>query len=50
MLNVKTFKLLCIKSGTSNANEIHEYFVKLEECVELKQQLENFTIIIFHVL
>ena len=50
MLNVKTFKLLCIKAGTSKANEIHEYFVKLEEilhetiqeeCVELKQQLEN---------
>ena len=50
MLNVKTFKLLCIKSGTTKANEIHEYFVKLEEilhetiqeeCVELKQQLEN---------
>jgi len=50
MLNVKTFKLLCIKAGTTKANEIHEYFVKLEEilhetiqeeCVELKQQLEN---------
>jgi phage anti-repressor protein len=50
MLNINTFKLFCIKAGTSKANEIHDYFVKLEgllhetiheECVELKQQLEN---------
>lgn len=50
LLNVKTFKLFCIKAGTEKANEIHEYFVKLEEllhetvheeCAELKQQLEN---------
>jgi hypothetical protein len=50
LLNVKTFKLFCIKAGTTKANEIHEYFVKLEEllhetvheeCAELKQQLEN---------
>jgi hypothetical protein len=54
MLNIKTFKLFCIKAGTSKANEIHEYFVKLEEllhetieeeCMELKQQLENQVII-----
>ena len=50
MLNIKTFKLFCIKAGTEKANEIHEYFVKLEgllhetiheECIELKQQLQN---------
>lgn len=50
MLNIKTFKLFCIKSETKKANEIHEYFVKLEEFLtqviqeennELKQQLEN---------
>jgi phage anti-repressor protein len=50
MLNIKTFKLLCIKTETKKANEIHEYFVKLEEilneviqeeCIELKQQLED---------
>ena len=50
MLNIRTFKLFCIKAGTSKANEIHEYFVKLEdimhqvvqeECIELKQKLEN---------
>ena len=50
LLNINTFKLFCIKAGTSKAVEIHEYFVKLEhllhetiqeECVELKQQLDN---------
>jgi len=50
LLNVKTFKLFCIKAGTTKADEIHEYFVKLEdllhetiqeECAELKQQLED---------
>jgi hypothetical protein len=49
-LNINTFKLLCIKADTEKANDIHKYFVKLEgllhetineECVELKQQLEN---------
>jgi hypothetical protein len=49
LLNVKTFKLLCIKSATSRANEIHNYFVKLElllhevvkeESEELRQQLQ----------
>jgi len=50
MLTVKCFKLLCIKAGTKKANEIHEYFIKLEEmlqdiileeCDEVKLQLEN---------
>jgi hypothetical protein len=50
MLNIKTFKLLCIKSGTKKADEIHEYFIKLEELLhqviqeesdELKKQLEQ---------
>ena len=50
MLNIRTFKLFCIKAGTEKANETHEYFVKLEEimneilkeeCLELKQKLEN---------
>jgi hypothetical protein len=52
MLNVKTFKLFCIKAGTKKADEIHEYFIKLEEILqeilqeessELKLQLENKT-------
>ena len=50
MLNIKTFKLYCIKADTKKAKELHEYYVKLEEilqdviseeCNELKQQLEN---------
>ena len=50
LLNIRTFKLFCIKAGTAKANEIHEYFIKLEdimneiikeECVELKEKIEN---------
>jgi len=50
MLNIKTFKLFCIKAGTQKANELHEYFIKLEEILheviqeesdELKKQLEQ---------
>jgi hypothetical protein len=52
MLNIKTFKLFCIKAGTKKADEIHEYFIKLEEVLqevlieesnELKQQLLKIT-------
>jgi hypothetical protein len=50
MLNIKTFKLFCIKAETKKADEIHEYFVKLEEILqevlieesdELKNQLSQ---------
>lgn len=50
MLNVDTFKKICLKAGTKKADEIHEYFIKLEniifeitkeECDELKQQLQQ---------
>lgn len=50
MLTVKTFKLLCLKSGTKKADEIHEYYLKMEEIIqetineesnELKLQLES---------
>ena len=50
MLNIKTFKLFCMKTGTKKADEIHEYFIKLEEilqeifkeeCEELKIHIEN---------
>lgn len=49
-LNVKTFKLLCLKSGTKKADQIHEYYINLEEALqeviqeetnELKLQLEQ---------
>ena len=50
MLNVETFKKICLKAGTKKADEVHEYFIKLEnimfeitkeECNELKQQLQQ---------
>ena len=50
LLNLSTFKLFCIKAGTQKSDEIHKYFVKLEEllhivvqeeCDELRLQIEN---------
>jgi hypothetical protein len=50
MLNVETFKKLCLKAETKKADEIHDYFIKLEnimfeitkeECDILKQQLQQ---------
>lgn len=49
MLNVITFKKFCLKAGTKKADEIHDYYIKLEETLhevvneesaELKKQLE----------
>ena len=51
MLNVETFKKFCLKAGTKKADEIHDYFIKLEkifqevlleESEELKKQLMEF--------
>ena len=50
MLNIRTFKRLCLKAGTTKADEIHEYYIKLEETLqeviqeesnELRLQLEK---------
>ena len=50
MLNIETFKKFCLKAGTKKADEVHDYFIKLEnimfeitkeECNELKQQLQQ---------
>ena len=47
MLNINTFKKFCLKSGTKKADDIHDYFIKLEDLLqeiikeennELKQQ------------
>ena len=47
-LNIMTFKKFCLKAGTKKADEIHDYFIKLEESLheileeettELKSQL-----------
>lgn len=54
-LNVKTFKLFCIKAETKKADDIHEYFMKLEEIIqetineessELRLQLDQQKIIL----
>jgi hypothetical protein len=51
MLNIDTFKKFCLKAGTKKANEVHEYYIQLEETLheiiqeesnELKLQLENY--------
>ena len=50
MLTINTFKKFCLKANTKKADEIHEYYIKLEELLqetlneetkELKLQLEN---------
>jgi hypothetical protein len=50
MMNINTFKKFCLKAQTKKADEIHEYYMKLEqilqdtideECNELKLQLQN---------
>ncbi len=50
MLNIQTFKKFCLKAQTKKADEIHDYYIKLEqilqetineECNELKLQLQN---------
>ncbi len=33
MLNVKCFKSLCLKSRTDKADQIHDYYIKLEELI-----------------
>ena len=49
-LTIKTFKSLCLKAGTKKADEIHDYYMKMEEMIqdiiheesdELKLQLEQ---------
>lgn len=51
LLNIDTFKKFCLKAGTKKADEVHEYYIKLEETLheiiqeesnELKLQLENY--------
>ena len=44
MLNIQTFKKFCLKAGTNKANEIHDYFIKLEEVIQetLVEQTQEF--------
>jgi hypothetical protein len=50
MLNINTFKKLCLKANTENADKIHDYYIKLEmvynelmkeEIEETKKQLKE---------
>jgi len=50
MLNINTFKKFCLKAGTKKADEVHDYYIKLEELLqetideetnELRLQLQN---------
>ena len=43
MLNINTFKKLCLKSNTDNADKIHDYYIKLEMVYNelMKEQLEE---------
>ncbi len=47
-MTINTFKKLCLKANTKRADEIHDYYIKLEELIhqtlneqtnELRQQL-----------
>jgi phage anti-repressor protein len=49
-LTINTFKKFCLKSGTKKADEVHDYFIKLEELLhetlddeskELRNQLQS---------
>ena len=50
MMTINCFKKFCLKAGTKKAEEIHEYYIKMEETLheiveeesnELRLQLEN---------
>jgi hypothetical protein len=41
MLTVKAFKSFCLKAGTKKADEVHDYFMKLEEILHEVVQEEN---------
>ena len=43
MLNINTFKKLCLKANTENADKIHDYYIKLEIVYNelMKEQLEQ---------
>ncbi len=41
LLNVETFKKFCLKAGTKKADEIHDYYIKLEELLHETLQEES---------
>ena len=40
-LTVNTFKKFCLKSNTKKADEIHDYYIKLEDCLQESINEEN---------
>ena len=43
MLNINTFKKLCLKANTENADKIHDYYIKLEMIYNelMKEEIEE---------
>jgi hypothetical protein len=43
LMTVNTFKKFCLKAGTKRADEIHDYYLKLEELLQdtLREQLQE---------
>jgi hypothetical protein len=43
MLNINTFKKLCLKANTENADKIHDYYIRLEMVYNelMKEQIEE---------
>ena len=43
MLNINTFKKLCLKANTENADKIHHYYIKLEMIYNelMKEEIEE---------
>lgn len=46
MMTVNTFKKLCLKSDTKKADEIHDYFIKLEELTHETTKEESLELIL----
>ena len=44
LLNIKTFKLLCLQTDTKKAREIHNYYITLEEILQdtIQEECEEF--------
>ena len=41
MLTINTFKKFCLKSDTKKADEVHDYYIKLEELLQETVNEEN---------
>lgn len=41
MMTINTFKKFCMKAGTKKADEIHDYYIKLEELLQETTDEEN---------